>query len=219
MRKKSVLLVSVGLALLVGLLGVAAMAQEGDAPPMPPTPTPAGPEVESEVGSLPPAQPGQPLAPTPTPRPPEPELKDGETGSASARQPVKPPAPPTPTPGGPAAGTGPVPLGVVAYESTLSKVNDDTLHAHSRTAYPDAKGVRADCPILWWNAGAGRWDEVCRGADFIDPWDDDGSADFDRTFYQTGWFIQVCEHRSSENNGQTWIFRYGPNYSQQIYLP
>jgi hypothetical protein len=196
MRKKSVLWVSVGLALLVGLLGVAAMAQEGDAPPMPPTPTPGGPEVESEVGS-----------------------KDGETGSASALQPVNPPPPPTPTPGGPAAETGPVPLGVVAYESTLSKVNDDTLHVHSRTAYPDAKGVRADCPILWWNAGAGRWDEVGRGADFINSSSDDDSADFDRTFYQTGQFIQVCEHRSSENNGQSWIFRYGPNYSQQVYLP
>jgi hypothetical protein len=135
---------------------------------------------------------------------------------------VDPPSPPTPTPGGPAEPAekiGPVPLGVVAYESTLSKVNDDVLHAHSRTAYPDAKGVRADCPILWWNAGAGRWDEVARGADFVDPWDDDESADFDRTFYQTGWFQQICEHRSSDNNGQSWIFQYGPNYSQQVYLP
>jgi len=219
MCKKNVLLVSVGLALLVGLLGVAAMAQEGDTPPAPPTPTPGGPEVESELGPLPPAQPGQPLAPTPTPRPPEPEVKDGETGSASALQPVNPPPPPTPTPGGPVAEIGPVPLGVVAYESTLSKVNDDVLHAHSRTAYPDAKGVRADCPILWWNAGAGRWDEVGRGADFINSSRDDDSADFDRTFYQTGWFQQICEHRSSDNNGQSWIFRYGPNYSQEVYLP
>jgi len=116
MRKKSVLLVSVGLALLVGLLGVAAMAQEGDTPPAPPTPTPAGPEVESEVGSLPPAQPGQPLAPTPTPRPPEPEVKDGETGSASALQPVNPPPPPTPTPVPPSA--TPVPLTLTTTEAT-----------------------------------------------------------------------------------------------------
>jgi hypothetical protein len=209
MRKKSVLLVSsVGLALLIGLIGMAAVqaqVEEGRQQPV---------ELV-EVGS----QPGQPPVPTHTPGPPEPEVKDDEAGSTSAFQPVNPPPPPTSTPGGPAAETGPAPLGIVAYESTLSKVNNDVLHAHSRTAYPNAKGVRAECPILWWNAGAGRWDEVGRGADFIDPWDDDESADFNRTFYQTGWFVQVCEHRSSENNGQTWIFRYGPNYSQQVYLP
>jgi hypothetical protein len=194
MRKRSVLLMTLGLALLIGLLGVAAMAQQADIPPAPPTPTP---------------------------RPPEPALMDGETGSASALQPVNPPPPPTPTPGGPVEVTGPVPLGggVVGYESTLSKVNDNVLHAHSRTAHPDAEGVRADCPILWWNAGAGRWDEVGRGADLFDPWDDDESADFDGTFYQTGWFQQRCEHRSRDNHGQSWIFRYGPNYSEQVYLP
>lgn len=217
MRKKSVLLMTLGLALLIGLLGVAAMAQQADMPPK----TGGAPADEGELGVAAMAQQADtpPAPPTPTPRPPEPALMDGETGSASAPQPVNPPPPPTPTPGGPEKVTGPVPLGVVAYESTLSKVNDNVLHAHSRTAYPDAEGVRADCPILWWNAGAGRWDEVGRGADFVDPWDDDESADFDRTFYQAGWFQQICEHRSSDNHGQSWIFRYGPNYSQVVYLP
>ncbi|MCL7453409.1 MAG: hypothetical protein M8467_10220 [Anaerolineae bacterium] len=56
MRKRSVLLMTLGLALLIGLLGVAAMAQQADIPPAPPTPTP---------------------------RPPEPALMDGETGAAS----------------------------------------------------------------------------------------------------------------------------------------
>jgi len=202
MLKKNVLLVSsVSLALLIGLIGMAVVKaqvkEEG--------------EQKSAVLS-------QPPVPTPTPSLPEVVVKNNEVGSTSALQPVNPPPLPTPTPGGPTE-SGPVPLGIVAYESTLSKVNNNVLHVHSRTAYPDAKGVRADCPILWWNANAGRWDEVGRGADFIDSWDDDESADFDRTFYQVGWFIQVCEHRSSENNGQTWIFRYGPNYSQQVYLP